>query len=57
MCGFANLTGMAIQLGALSTMVPERRSDIARLGVKALLGGTLSNLMSAALVGAILTLR
>jgi CNT family concentrative nucleoside transporter len=57
MCGFANLTGMAIQLGALSTMVPERRSDIARLGVKALIGGTLSNLMSAALVGIILNLR
>jgi CNT family concentrative nucleoside transporter len=57
LCGFANLTGMAIQLGALTTMVPERRSEIARLGWKAMIGGTLSNLMSAALVSMILNLK
>ncbi|MCL6272107.1 NupC/NupG family nucleoside CNT transporter [Sansalvadorimonas sp. 2012CJ34-2] len=51
LCGFANFSSIAILLGGLGVMAPERRPDIARLGVKAVLAGTLSNLMSAALAG------
>jgi len=51
LCGFANFTSIAILLGGLGTIVPSRRTDIARLGLKAVIGGTLANLMSAALAG------
>lgn len=51
LCGFANLSSMAILLGGLGVLAPSRRSDIARLGLKAILAGTLSNFMSATLVG------
>lgn len=51
LCGFANLSSMAILLGGLGVMAPSRRPDIARLGLKAVMAGTLSNFMSAALVG------
>lgn len=49
LCGFANLSSLAILLGGLGGLVPERKSDIARLGLRAVLAGSLSNLMSAAL--------
>jgi len=49
LCGFANLASMAILLGGLGGLVPERRADISRLGMKAVAAGSLSNLMSAAL--------
>ncbi len=51
LCGFANLSSMAILLGGLGVLAPSRRPDIARLGLKAVLAGTLSNFMSACLVG------
>ena len=51
LCGFANLSSIAILLGGLGGLAPTRRSDIASLGLKAVLAGTLSNLMSAALAG------
>ena len=51
LCGFANLSSMAILLGGLGVMAPSRRPDIARLGLKAILAGTLSNFMSASLAG------
>ncbi|MFG6136523.1 NupC/NupG family nucleoside CNT transporter [Halomonas sp. B23F22_10] len=51
LCGFANLSSIAILLGGLGTIAPSRRHDIARLGLKAVLAGTLSNLMSATLAG------
>ena len=51
LCGFANLSSIAILLGGLGSMAPNRRADIARLGLKAVLAGTLSNLTSAAIVG------
>ena len=51
LCGFANLSSIAIQLGGLGVMAPSRRSEIARLGIKAVLAGTLSNFMSAAIAG------
>lgn len=56
LCGFANLASIGIQLGSLGVMAPERRPDIARLGLKAVVAGTLSNLMSAALAGLFLAI-
>jgi CNT family concentrative nucleoside transporter len=55
LCGFANLSSIAIQLGVLGGLVPERRPVLARLGVRAVLAGSLSNLMSAALAGLMLS--
>ena len=51
LCGFANLSSIAILLGGLGVMVPDRRQEIARLGLKAVLAATLANLTSAALAG------
>ncbi|RZK75746.1 MAG: NupC/NupG family nucleoside CNT transporter, partial [Methylobacterium sp.] len=51
LCGFANLTSVAIQLASLSSLAPERRPEIARFGLRAILAGTLSNLTSATLAG------
>ncbi len=51
LCGFSNLASIAILLGGLGAVIPERRKDIARLGLKAVIGGTLVNLMNAALAG------
>ncbi|MGL1957241.1 MAG: NupC/NupG family nucleoside CNT transporter [Colwellia sp.] len=56
LCGFANLSSMAILLGGLGVMAPSRRPDIARLGLKAVMAGTLSNFMSATLVGIFISL-
>lgn len=55
LCGFANLSSIAILLGGLGVLVPEKRELIGRFGLKAVLAGSLSNLMSAALAGLILT--
>lgn len=51
LCGFANLSSIAILIGGLGGMAPSRRGDVARMGIKAVLAGTLSNLMSAAIAG------
>lgn len=51
LCGFANFSSIAILVGGLSIMAPNRRGDIARLGIYALIAGTLSNLMSATIAG------
>ncbi|WP_220718871.1 NupC/NupG family nucleoside CNT transporter [Agarivorans litoreus] len=51
LCGFANLSSIAILLGGLGSMAPSRRGDIARLGLKAVAAASLANLMSAALAG------
>ena len=51
LCGFANLASIAILLGGLGAIVPSRRHDIARFGLKAVIGGTLVNLINAALAG------
>jgi CNT family concentrative nucleoside transporter len=56
LCGFANLSSIAILLGGLGSMAPNRRKDIARLGLKAVLAGSLSNLMSATIAGFFLSL-
>ena len=54
LCGFANLSSIAIQMGALGSLVPELREFIARYGLRAVAAGSLSNLMSAALAGLLL---
>ncbi|WP_250458504.1 NupC/NupG family nucleoside CNT transporter [Microbulbifer litoralis] len=51
LCGFANFSSIAILLGGLGSLAPSRRPEIARMGLKAVLAGTLANLMSAALAG------
>lgn len=56
LCGFANLSSVAILLGGLGGMAPNRRQDIARLGLLSILAGTLSNLMSASIAGLFLSL-
>ncbi|MEH0873621.1 NupC/NupG family nucleoside CNT transporter [Pectobacterium cacticida] len=56
LCGFANLSSIAILIGGLGSMAPSRRQDIARLGLKAVAAGTLSNLMSACIAGFFLAL-
>ena len=57
LCGFANLSTIAILLGGLGSIVPSRRKDVARLGLRAVIGGTLANLMSAALAGLFFSLQ
>lgn len=54
LCGFANLSSIAILLGGLGVMAPGRRKGIAQLGLKAVFAATLANLMSAALAGLLL---
>ncbi|KJG09763.1 NupC/NupG family nucleoside CNT transporter [Photobacterium kishitanii] len=56
LCGFANIGSIAIQIGSIGVMAPERRSDVARLGFKAVMAATLANLMSATLAGIFVTL-
>ncbi|KTS31977.1 nucleoside permease [Methylobacterium indicum] len=51
LCGFANLSSIAIQLASFGSLIPERRSEVAAYGLRAILAGTLSNLTSAAIAG------
>ncbi len=53
LCGFANFMSIGIQIGGIGALAPERRSDLASLSVKALIGGTLASLLSATLAGAV----
>jgi CNT family concentrative nucleoside transporter len=54
LCGFANFGSLAILLGAIGSMAPTRRSDVARLGLRSILGGTLATLMTGCVAGLIL---
>lgn len=56
LCGFANFSSIAILMGGIGALAPTRRKEIARLGLKAVIAATLSNLMSAALAGFYLSL-
>ncbi|MBV4412410.1 NupC/NupG family nucleoside CNT transporter [Enterobacteriaceae bacterium YMB-R22] len=56
LCGFANLSSIAILIGGLGSMAPTRRHEVAQLGLKAVAAGTLSNLMSATIAGLFLAL-
>ena len=51
LCGFANLGSIGMQIGGIGALVPERRNDLAKLGVRAMLAGTMANLISAAIAG------
>lgn len=51
LCGFANFASIGIQIGGIGGIAPERKSDIAGLGIKALIGGTLASLLSASVAG------
>jgi CNT family concentrative nucleoside transporter len=55
LCGFANLSSIAILLGGLGSLIPDQKDLIAKFGLKAVAAGSLSNLMSAALAGLLLT--
>jgi concentrative nucleoside transporter, CNT family len=54
LCGFANLSSIAIQIGGIGALAPSRKSDLARLGFKAMIVGTLANFMSACIAGMLL---
>lgn len=54
LCGFANFSSIAIQVGGISELAPSRRSDIAKIGFKALIAGTLASYMSATIAGILL---
>ncbi len=54
LCGFANIGSIGIVIGGLSSLAPTRRHDLAKLGFKAMIAGTLANLMSASIAGILL---
>jgi CNT family concentrative nucleoside transporter len=54
LCGFANFSSIAIQLGGIGAMVPQRKGDLARLGFKAMICGTMASYISASLAGILL---
>jgi concentrative nucleoside transporter, CNT family len=51
LCGFANFSSIGIQIGGIGALAPNRRGDLARLGLRAMLAGTMANLMSASIAG------
>ena len=51
LCGFANFASIGIQIGGIGSLAPKRRGDLSRLGVLALIGGTLASLFTAVIVG------
>jgi CNT family concentrative nucleoside transporter len=54
LCGFANFGSLAILLGGIGGMAPERRPEVARLGVRSIIGGSLTTFMTACLAGVLL---
>jgi concentrative nucleoside transporter, CNT family len=54
LCGFANFSSIGIQIGGIGALAPERRNDLARLGLRALLAGTFANFMTACIAGVLL---
>jgi CNT family concentrative nucleoside transporter len=54
LCGFANLSSIAVQIGGIGALAPSRKSDLARMGLKAMMVGTLANFMSACIAGILL---
>jgi CNT family concentrative nucleoside transporter len=55
LCGFANFSSIAIQIGGIGSLAPSRRGDLARLGMRAMLAGTLANFLTATIVGMLWT--
>jgi len=54
LCGFANFSSIGIQIGGIGSLAPDRKRDLARLGFRALLAGTLANYLAAAIAGLLL---
>jgi CNT family concentrative nucleoside transporter len=54
LCGFANFSSIGIQIGGIGALAPERRGDLARLGLRALLAGTFANFLTACIAGVLL---
>ncbi len=54
LCGFANLSSIGIQIGGIGALAPNKKADLARLGIRAMMAGTMANLMSASIVGIML---
>jgi CNT family concentrative nucleoside transporter len=54
LCGFGNFVAVGIQIGGIGALVPERRDELARIGLRAMLGGTLVTLMTATIAGVLL---
>ncbi len=54
LCGFANISSIAIQIGGIGPLAPERRGDLAKLGVRAVIGGSLATLMTATIAGVLM---
>lgn len=57
LCGFANFASIAIQIGGIGGLAPERRADLARFGLRAVLGGSIATLMTATIAGVLIGLR
>ena len=55
LCGFANLSSIGIQIGGIGALAPNKKQELARLGFRAMLAGTMANLMSASIAGILLT--
>lgn len=55
LCGFANFSSIGIQIGGISAIAPERRSDLAKVGVRAMIGGALASFTTATIAGLLLT--
>jgi CNT family concentrative nucleoside transporter len=55
LCGFANFASIGIQIGGIGSLEPSRRQDLARLGLRAVLAGTMANYLAAAIAGLLLT--
>jgi concentrative nucleoside transporter, CNT family len=51
LCGFANFASVGIQVGGISSLAPNRRHDLSRIGLLAMIGGAISSLMAACVVG------
>ncbi|WP_260704965.1 NupC/NupG family nucleoside CNT transporter [Edaphobacter flagellatus] len=54
LCGFANIGSVGMQIGGIGALIPNRRNDLARLGLRAMLAGTMANLMSASIVSVLI---
>jgi CNT family concentrative nucleoside transporter len=54
LCGFANLSSIGIQIGGIGALAPNKRGELARLGFRAMIAGTMANLMSASIAGMLL---
>jgi CNT family concentrative nucleoside transporter len=54
LCGFANFSSIGIQIGGIGALIPNRRDELARLGLRAMLAGTMANFLSATIAGILL---